>query len=93
MVAKDIRITIKRNDGEFIDELSSTREVESIIKEVSKKANLKFLENGMLSDGIVDIIVAAYKIGVRDVDRNFKANVIANRYFDEEKEKITVEVE
>lgn len=95
MVAKDIRITIKREDGPFTSEISSAREVKSIIKEVSKKANLKFLEECPISDGIVNMIVTAYKIGVKDVDRHFKADGGLDKYFngDEEIEKITVEVE
>lgn len=94
MVAKDIRITIKRDNGSYISELSSAREVKSILKEVAKESGLgEFLEKGLISDGMIDMIAAAYKVGVKDVDRHFKANVIANRYFDEEKEKITVEVE
>ncbi len=39
MVAKDIRITIKRDNGSYISELSSAREVKSILKEVAKYIN------------------------------------------------------
>lgn len=96
MVAKDIRITIKREDGPYISEISSAREVKSILKEVAKESGLGgFLEKGLISDGMIEMIVAAYKIGVKDVNRHFKADGGLDKYFngDEEIEKITVEVE
>lgn len=96
MVAKDIRITIKRDNGSYISELSSAREVKSILKEVAKESGLgEFLEKGLISDGMIDMIVSAYKVGVKDVDRHFKADGGLDKYFngDEEIEKITVEVE
>lgn len=95
-MVKDIRITIKREDGAFINEISSAREVKSILKEVAKESGLgEFLEKGLISDGMIDMIVSAYKIGVKDVDRHFKADGGLDKYFngDEEREKITVEVE
>ena len=92
---KDIRITVKRDNGGYISELSSAREVKSILKEVAKEGELKFLEECPVSDGIVNMIVTAYKVGVKDVDRHFKADGGLDKYFngDEEIEKITVEVE
>ena len=95
-MVKDIRITVKREDGPFTSEISSAREVKSILKEVAKESGLgEFLEKGLISDGMIDMIVSAYKVGVKDVDRHFKADGGLDKYFngDEEIEKITVEVE
>ena len=92
-MVKNIRITIKREDGAFINELSSTRDVKSIIKEVAKEGELKFLEECPISDGIVNMIVTAYKIGVKDVNRNIKSDEAISSCLNGFEEKITVEVE
>lgn len=93
-MVKDIRITIKREDGAFINEISSAREVKSILKEVAKESGLgEFLEKGLISDGMIDMIAAAYKIGVKDVNRNIKSDELIFDNLNDFKEKITVEVE
>lgn len=93
-MVKNIRITIKREDGEFINELSSAREVKSILKEVAKESGLgEFLEKGLISDGMIDMIVTAYKIGVKDVNRNIKSDEMISSCLNGFEEKITVEVE
>ena len=91
---KDIRITVKRDNGGYISELSSAREVKSILKEVAKESGLgEFLEKGLISDGMIDMIVSAYKIGVKDVNRNIKSDEAISSCLNDVKEKITVEVE
>ena len=93
-MVKDIRITIKREDGAFINEISSAREVKSILKEVAKESGLgEFLEKGLISDGMIDMIAAAYKIGVKDVNRNIKSDEMISSCLNGFEEKITVEVE
>lgn len=90
---KDIRITIKREDGPFASEISSARNIKSILKEIGSEYNLKFVENGLISDGILEVIAAAYKIGVKDVNRNIKSDEAISSCLNDVKEKITVEVE
>lgn len=92
-MVKNIRITIKREDGEFINELSSARDIKSILKEIGSEYNLKFVENGLISDGMIEMIAAAYKIGVKDVNRNIKSDEMISSCLNGFEEKITVEVE
>lgn len=92
-MVKNIRITVKREDGAYINEISSARDIKSILKEIRSEYNLKFVENGLISDGIVDIIAAAYKIGVKDVNRNIKSDEMISSCLNGFEEKITVEVE
>lgn len=93
MVAKDIRITVKREDGPFTSEISSARNIKSILEEIGSEYNLKFVENGLISDGILEVIAAAYKIGVKDVNRNIKSDELIFDNLNDFKEKVTVEVE
>lgn len=92
-MVKNIRITVKREDGAYINEISSARDIKSILKEIGSEYNLKFVENGLISDGMIEMIAAAYKIGVKDVNRNIKSDEAISSCLNDVKEKITVEVE